>query len=128
MLIKTIELKDFRQFKGSENKLLFSVDPIQNVTVISGDNGTGKSTISQAFSWCLFAETNYSTDVLCLATQDQMKIGEECTVFVTLNLIHANIEYTITRSQVFTKESESKLKKGRTVPVIFFKSPDGQMK
>ena len=52
MLLKSLKLKDFRQFKG-EQGVVFSTDPDKNVTIIMGENGSGKTTFAQAFTWCL---------------------------------------------------------------------------
>ena len=49
MLLKSLKLKDFRQFKG-EQEITFSTDPVRNVTVIMGENGSGKTTLAQAFT------------------------------------------------------------------------------
>lgn len=53
MLIKSLKLKNFRQFKGDIN-INFSYDPQKNVTIILGDNTYGKTTLLQAFSWCFY--------------------------------------------------------------------------
>ena len=52
MLIHSISMHDFRQFKGTQT-LSFSCDKEKNVTVLLGDNTFGKTTILQAFNWCL---------------------------------------------------------------------------
>ena len=44
MLIKSIELYNFRQFKEKQT-LTFSCDPEKNVTILLGDNTFGKTTI-----------------------------------------------------------------------------------
>lgn len=53
MLIKTLRMKNFRQFKGT-TEINFSCDAEKNVTVILGDNTFGKTTLLQAFNWCLY--------------------------------------------------------------------------
>lgn len=58
MLLKSLKLKDFRQFKG-EQEITFSTDPVRNVTVIMGENGSGKTTLAQAFTWCLYGDTDF---------------------------------------------------------------------
>lgn len=47
MLLQSIELQNFRQFINE--KIDFSTDPERNVTLIIGENGTGKTTFAQAF-------------------------------------------------------------------------------
>jgi len=59
MLLKSIKLKDFRQFKGEQPKILFSTDLQKNVTVIMGENGSGKTSFAQAFTWCLYHDTDF---------------------------------------------------------------------
>lgn len=68
MLLKSISVTDFRQFKG-EQTVNFSTSSDKNVTVIMGENGAGKTTFAQAFMWCLYGETDFSDKaVLCKAT------------------------------------------------------------
>lgn len=55
MLLQSIELQNFRQFINE--KIDFSTDPERNVTLIIGENGTGKTTFAQAFFWCLYGES-----------------------------------------------------------------------
>ena len=47
MLLKSIKLLNFRQFKG-EQEAYFSTDTQKNVTIIMGENGSGKTTFAQA--------------------------------------------------------------------------------
>ena len=45
MLIKKITLRNFRQYMNTE--IIFSTDPEKNITLIKGDNGTGKEHIPE---------------------------------------------------------------------------------
>ena len=47
MRLQSIELTNFRQFKDEKNQ--FAIDKNQNVTLIMGDNGSGKTSLAQAF-------------------------------------------------------------------------------
>ena len=63
MLLKSIKLENFRQFRNE------SIDFAQgeggkNVTIIIGENGTGKTTFAQAFFWCLYGETEFSDKII----------------------------------------------------------------
>lgn len=44
MIIKSLQLNNFRQYKGLQ-KIIFSTDKEKNVTVIKGENGSGKINI-----------------------------------------------------------------------------------
>ena len=57
MIIKSITLKNFRQYQDA--KIEFSTDPEKNITIIMGDNGTGKTTLAQAFQWALYGTTEF---------------------------------------------------------------------
>ena len=48
MIISKIVLENFRQYK-SRCLFCFSVDPQKNVTVITGDNTCGKTTLVQVW-------------------------------------------------------------------------------
>ena len=61
MLIKSITLHNFRQFKGKQ-KLEFSSASDKNVTVLLGDNTFGKTTILQSFNWCLYGVADFPKD------------------------------------------------------------------
>lgn len=127
MLIKSIEISNFRIFAGTQ-KVEFSVDPDKNVTVIMGDNGSGKTTFAQAFSWCLYETTTFkrANDLLSFTVRDELLVGQTATVKVTLTLIHNGTEYKITRAQEYRKDSETKMRPGETVLSVFYKADDGQ--
>ncbi|MBR3313094.1 MAG: AAA family ATPase [Atopobiaceae bacterium] len=53
MLIRSITVENFLPFQG-EQSVEFSTDPDRNVTLVMGDNGAGKTSLAQAFEWCLY--------------------------------------------------------------------------
>ena len=53
MIINSIEMLYFFRIYQS-HKIELSVDDKKNVTVIKGDNGTGKTTLLSAFSWAFY--------------------------------------------------------------------------
>lgn len=53
MIIKTIELKNYRLYKGV-NKVSFSTENDKNLFLISGENGFGKSTFLHSLLWCMY--------------------------------------------------------------------------
>lgn len=55
MKFESITLKNFMRYKGI-NQIDFSLDKERNVTVVLGDNTVGKTTIAQAFRWCLYGQ------------------------------------------------------------------------
>jgi len=127
MLLRTLKLKDFRQFKG-EQTISFATDPVKNVTVIMGENGSGKTTLAQAFTWCLYADTDFDDkSMLCKATAQTMLPNAEENVRVELSLMHNGIEYTLIREQRYTKDGTGNLKRpNNTIFKIAYKNSDGQ--
>lgn len=126
MLLRSIQLKNFRQYKG-EQRINLSCDSERNVTVILGDNTSGKTTLVQAFNWALYGDVNFPTkDLLNLDVSRQMQPGEKETVEVEIHLNHDNVEYAINRSQEYTYDSRGV----RALPVgeatVSYKKPDGQ--
>lgn len=128
MLIKSIELTNFRIFAGHQ-KVDFSADADKNVTVIMGDNGSGKTTFAQAFSWCLYETTTFkkANDLLSFSARDELPVGKASEVKVALTVIHNQKEYTIARRQEYRKDTDTKLKPGPTVLSVSYKAPDGQV-
>ena len=53
MIIKSIELNNYRLYKGI-NKLSFSNINDKNLFLISGENGFGKSTFLHSLLWCMY--------------------------------------------------------------------------
>ena len=122
-------LKDFRQFKGTQ-VIDFSRDENQNVTIIVGENGTGKTTFSQAFNWCLYGETVFSDKILiCKSTAQELSLNEECCVFVQLEFNHNNTEYKCIREQIYYCDSKGILKaKPNSLLKLEYRGKDGQQK
>lgn len=127
MLLKSLKVKDFRQFKG-EQAITFAHDTQRNVTLIMGDNGTGKTTLSQAFTWCLYGETDFEDKILlCKATSKDMTPGDTEKVRAELSLIHKGIEYTVVSEQLYLKDTSGTIKpQGQRKLTIMFKQ-DGQI-
>lgn len=124
MLLKTIELKNFRQFV--DEKIDFSVDTEKNVTIIIGENGTGKTTFAQAFFWCFYGETSFNDkSVINRQVFEQMPPDVPKDVSVSIKLIHGDVEYTLTRSQTYKKAYSGKAQIDNTKLLISKKGADG---
>ena len=54
MKLTAIRLFNFRQFYGETPEIRLATDPERNTTIIHGNNGAGKTTILNAFTWVLY--------------------------------------------------------------------------
>jgi len=125
MIIKSIELNNFRQFKGS-HKIEFSTDSNKNVTVFIGNITSGKTTILNAFKWCLYGETNFDTkELLNMGTLSELSPFDDAYVKVELILAHEGKEYTITRLQKYMRSNGVAKSCGSSTLKVIYKDPFG---
>lgn len=126
MIIKSITVNNFRQFKG-EQKIEFSTDPNKNVTVLLGVNTSGKTTLVQAFNWCLYETTSFKTkNVLNMEQQEILSSFGTKEVFVEIVLKHEDREYKIRRTQRYQRTSSDNIKGQPSVLEISYKEPNGE--
>ena len=101
MIIKYIELKNFRQFKGKQ-RIDFSSDPNKKATLIIAKNTTGKTTLLEAFSWILYGTCNLKSvrnseiDEMLAPNHGEEVSGEIC-------LMHLSQEYRLIRTMKYWK-------------------------
>ena len=125
MLLKSIKLKNFRQFKEEYLEFALGNDG-KNVTIVLGENGTGKTSFAQAFLWCLYGETNFNDKILLNRhVLKSMREYDKAVVKVEVNLIHGDVEYFIIREQEYQKDYAQNIKVGQAVFEIEKKGKDG---
>ena len=104
MLLESIALQNFRQFRNESIDFARGEDG-KNVTIILGENGTGKTTFAQAFFWCMYGETEFSDKVILnKVVAATMRPGQEEKVCVRLSLRHGQVGYTLIREQTYRKD------------------------
>lgn len=129
MLIKSLKMQNFRQFKGTTN-IEFSIDPEKNVTIILGDNTFGKTTLLQAFNWCFYGKAMFEKNqnpglLLNLEIAGELTEGEHSDVMVEISVLHDGIEYFITRTQRYTLNKQNV--HGETDSVkVSYRQPNGE--
>lgn len=126
MLIEYLKMANFRQFKD-ETIINFSCDPVQNVTVILGNNTCGKTTLLQAFNWCFFNKVDlpHKDMLLNYEVGNNMPEGIQGEVSVEIGLQHGGVHYHIKRRRVFQKLNGKIVPQGQYVD-MWYKEPDGQ--
>ena len=115
MLLQSINLENFRQFRD-ESIDFADGNNGKNVTIIIGENGTGKTTFAQAFFWCLYGETEFSDkNILNKLVASELRPGQEAKVKVVLKLKHGDVNYTLIREQIYRKDAANRVKADNTV-------------
>ncbi|MCW5314839.1 AAA family ATPase [Nostoc sp. KVJ3] len=54
MKLTSIKLCNFRSFYGTTPEMLLAAGDVQNTTIIHGNNGSGKTSLLNAFTWVLY--------------------------------------------------------------------------
>ena len=103
MKFKSLYLYNFMRYKG-ENRLEFSCDPEKPVTVVLGENASGKTTLSQAFRFALYGEIQVERGKreqdYCLLNHDvieHMDANSKAHVQVQMEFVYRDEVYRITR-------------------------------
>ena len=73
MLIKKLELENFRQYIGNQT-IEFSTEREKNVTVLIGVNTSGKTTLVRAFEWVLYGTNEFDDKNLLNKKEANAKI------------------------------------------------------
>lgn len=101
MIIKSLELHNFRQFMDDEDehgqKIIFSTDPEKKATLLIAKNATGKTTLLQSFSWILYGEALGLKSIINVDMKDDMIPGERRKIEGIIVLEHLGTDYTIDR-------------------------------
>ncbi len=110
MIIEAISIDNFRQFYG-EVSLEMSMEPDKNITVVHGANGSGKTSLLNAFKWCFYGETDFDTsneNILNEASIQNHKDGDFIDLIIKVKFNHDDKQYEAIRSQRFKRISSIK--------------------
>lgn len=107
MKLDRLSLRSFRQFRDAD--IEFARHAEQNVTVIHGQNGSGKTTIRNSFLWLLYDEMQSVKRPDRVAHQGEMvaaEVGDTVTVEVELVFEHEGAHHEARRRKTYQKQSE----------------------
>ena len=104
MILRKLKINNFRQVHGS-NEVRFASGERGNLTVILGENASGKTTLLNAFVWCLYGrvEMENPTDTLCHRAAEEAAVGDTLAAEVSLIFEHDNHTYVATRHSTYQK-------------------------
>ncbi len=138
MILQKLKMKNFRQFNGNQ-EIIFAAcddDGKENITVIFGENGRGKTGIYRAIMFCLYGEHHLSQDShvdgkeLHLVNNVELrKSGGRTPVesFVELDFSHKASEYQLKRSLLGMLDEDEVIEERGGVHLIQ-RTPDGNTK
>ncbi len=115
MKLERIELENFRQYYKKE-RLSFAKGKKQNVTVIHGINGAGKTSLFLGINWCLYGRNVENIKVVDnvgeLVSKEAISranAGEEIRASVMIAFLHNGDRYTVKRTLTGSKLLTGKL-------------------
>lgn len=110
MLIESITLNNFRQYFQKQT-IEFSQSATRNVTVIHGENGSGKTALLNAFSWCFYGIINLpnETNVINEHALAIAEPGQTIEGSVQITFIDHGRTYYATRTAHARKEENGRV-------------------
>lgn len=120
-------LNNFRQFKDKET-IEFSLDKNANITLVLGDNTSGKTTILQSFLWCFFGKAKFNSNDQLYNEENarEMKPRETREIEVSVELEHDDMEFILARKQLCEKQGTTARLTGPSRLRIFRKNKLGE--
>lgn len=111
MIIKELQIKNFRSYYGENNRFKFS----DGLTLIIGDNGDGKTTFFEALQWLFNTTTEKgSLDHVSEMRKSKLEIGESDEVKVSMIFDHDG-EKSVEKSFTFERTGEDTFKIGSLI-------------
>jgi DNA sulfur modification protein DndD len=115
-------MKNFRPYHGPE--LIKFAEGEKNITIIQGENDSGKTSLMNAITWCLYNKEYYRSkgkeDIWNKSAVKDIDIGDELSVEVTI-VMEDNSGETVrfVRSKKFIKRDELECSPRNSVFNIF---------
>lgn len=111
MKIRKIEFENFRNFRD-HGEIRCATDG--RVTIIYGKNGDGKTTLHQLLQWIIYGQVHFNkttTDHLYnLQYEKEQSYGSTFEVMGRIDFVHDDVEYSLTRTNVYKKELQDSSK------------------
>ncbi|ADL12190.1 AAA family ATPase [Acetohalobium arabaticum] len=148
MKIKDIELCNFKQYYGKQNIEFagYDTDSSENVTVVYGENGRGKTSLYRALMFALYGDKFLDQDKnlqgsrnkdlnpdLYIVNINALKEDFEAEndgveAYVKVNFINDNIEYSLYRSMFGIQNSQDEIFEEDGKVKLTVKNEDGNTK
>lgn len=128
MKLLSIKFCNFRQFYGKTPEIILA-SGLQNTTIIHGNNGAGKTTILNGFTWVLyekFTAAFSSPDLLInkrAITEANLGTSVEC--WVEINFEHESKRYQVKRKCFACQDKEGKIQYSQNQFFMLISGDDG---
>jgi len=108
--LSSLTLSNFIQYYGGEKEqtIIFSKSEDKRVTVIHGENGSGKTALLNSFLWLFYGRVNLPTQTKIVNERAiaEAEVGDNIEIKVQLSFEHEDKKYTVCRIQIVKKESD----------------------
>ncbi len=131
MRLESVTLQNFRQYYGKQ-RLEFARNPQQNVTIVYGVNGAGKTSIFHALNWCLYGRK--AGDIKIIENIGELmskeaiqhaQDGDLLETSVRLTLVHNGNRYLINRSLTGVKKVDGTVEIGNNENFVMMSMEPG---
>ena len=128
MILKSITLNNYRPYIGPE-KIEFAQGD-KNITIIEGQNDSGKTSLLNAFTWCFYGKEYYrkkgNEPLYNKTAMNNISVGESLEVSVLIRMKDNNDrEVRFKRTQNFIKIQPEFIKSDNSIYHIFRENSDG---
>ncbi len=128
MKLTTIKLCNFRSFYGKTPEIILAGEETRNTTIIHGNNGTGKTSLLNGFTWVLydkFSAAFSSTEQLVnKRAVAEAEVGNFVECWVEVGWEHDDIRYRVKR-ECRGYKNETSFDVTRTQLYLQFAGSDG---
>jgi DNA sulfur modification protein DndD len=101
MKLNSIKLCNFRSFYGKTPEIVLAGTDACNTTIIYGNNGTGKTSLSNAFTWVLYEKFSaafaFSEQLVNKRAIAEAKLGQPVDCWVEIAWEHGGKRYRVKR-------------------------------
>lgn len=129
MKLLALKLCNFRSFYG-EHSLMLAKSEERNITVIHGNNGSGKTALLNAFTWTL-----YEKFTAALASPEQLvnrraiaeaKLAQPIPCWVEVSFEHDGKQYRVKRECRAEKQKDGSVEQTKSELLMQFVGDDGR--